>query len=136
MQTNPVIVNTTRVTFIACYSLTPWPSVLVTSLRGWDPGWTSALCDRDLRRFVPAAVGYGVLRISSNVSSLMGGGYWAESSSCDVFNMSLDLGGRIPSTRFVGAGAAVMRRISSLVDAVGVLWFGLDLHGASNKPGP
>ena len=35
-----------------------------------------------------------------------------------MFNMSLDLGGRIPSTRFVGAGAAVMRRTSSG-------WFGL-----------
>ena len=106
------------------------------SLRGWDLGWTSALCDRDPRGFVPAAVGYGVLRISSSVSSLMGGGYWAESSSCDVFNMSLDLGGRMPSIRFVGAGAAIMRRISLLVDAVGVVWFGLNLHGASNAPGP
>ena len=53
-----------------------------------------------------------------------------------MFNMSLDLGGRIPSTRFVGAGAAVMRRTSSLVDVVGVVWFDLNLHGASNAPGP
>ena len=79
---------------------------------------------------------YGVLRISSNVSSLMGGGYWAESSSCDVLSMSLDLGGRMPSIRFVGAGAAVMRRTLSLVDMVGVVRFDLDLHGASNTPGP
>ena len=106
------------------------------SLRGWDPGWASALGDRDPPEFVPAAVGYGVLRISSSVSSLMGGGYWAESSSCDVFIMSLDLGGRMPSIRFVGAGAVVMRRISLLVDVVGGIWFGLDLHGASNVPGP
>lgn len=52
------------------------------SLRGWDPGRVSALSNGDPPEFVLAAVGYGVLRISSSVSSLMGGGYWAESSSC------------------------------------------------------
>ena len=106
------------------------------SLRGWDPGWASALSNGDPPELVLAAVGYGVLRISSSVSSLMGGGYWAESSSCDVLSMSLYLGGRMPSMRFVGAGAAVMRRISLLVDVVGAVWFSLDLHGASNTPGP
>ena len=58
------------------------------------------------------------------------------SSSYDVLSMSLDLGGRMPRIRFVGACATVMRRISLSVDVVGAVWFGLDLHGASNEPGP
>ena len=58
------------------------------------------------------------------------------SSSYDVLSMSLYLGGRMPSMRFVGSVATVMRRISLLVDAVGAVWFGLDLHGALNAPGP
>ena len=53
-----------------------------------------------------------------------------------MFNMSLYLGGCMPGVRFVGVGANVMRRISSFVDTVGVAWFGHDLHGASNLPGP
>lgn len=53
-----------------------------------------------------------------------------------MLSMSLYLGGRMPSVRFVGAGAAVIRRTSLLVDAVGAVWFSLDLHGASNTPGP
>ena len=97
----------------------PRPSVLVTSLKG--SGGTSALCGGDSPGIALAAVGYGVFRISSNVSSSMGGGYWAESSSCDVPSTSLCLGGRMPSTRFVLAGVAVMRRMLSLADAVGVL---------------
>ena len=102
------------------FRLLSWFSVLVTSLKGWDSGGASALCGGDSPEFALAAVGYGVLRISSNVSSLMGGGYWAESSSCDVLSMSLYLGGRMPSIRFVCVGVAVMRRISLLADAVGV----------------
>ena len=90
-------------------------------LRGSGSGGVSALCGGDSPEIALAAVGYGVLRISSNVSSSMGGGYWAESSSCDVPSMSLYLGGRMPSTRFVRVGVAVMPRISSLADAVGVL---------------
>ena len=101
----------------------------------WGRG-ASGLDDGDRLRFALVVVGYRVLRISSNVSSLMGGGYWAVSSSCDVLSMSLCLGGRMPSIRFVGAGATVMRRISSFVAIVGVAWSGRDLHGASNMPGP
>ena len=92
------------------------------SLRGWGPGGFSGLDDGDRLGFVLAAMGYGVLRISSSVSSLMGGGYWAESSSYDVFKMSLCLGGCMPGVGFVGTG--------------GVAWFGCGLHGASNTPGP
>ena len=58
------------------------------------------------------------------------------SSSCDVLSMSLGLGGRMPRIRFVGSCAAVMRRISLSVDVDGAVWFGLNLHGASNEPGP
>ena len=45
-------------------------------------------------------------------------------------------GGCMPGVRFVGAGATVMRRISSFVVVVEVTWFGRDLHGALNMPGP
>ena len=92
----------------------------MTSLRGLGSGGASALCGGDSPETALAAVGYGVLRISSSVSSLMGGGYWAESSSssCDMPSTSLRLGGRMPSTRFVLVGVAVMRRMSSLADAV------------------
>ena len=45
-------------------------------------------------------------------------------------------GGCIPGVRCVGAGATVMRRISSLAGVVEVTWSGGDLHGASNAPGP
>ena len=90
-------------------------------LRGSGSGGVSALCGGDSLEIALAAVGYGVLRISSNVSSLMGGGYRAESSSCDVPSTSLCLGGRMPSARFVLVGVVVTRRISSLADAVGAL---------------
>ena len=45
-------------------------------------------------------------------------------------------GGCMPSVRFVGTGATVMRRISSFVVVVEVTRSGRDLHGASNMPGP
>ena len=95
------------------------------SLKGWGPDRVSGLDDGDRLGFVLAAMGYGVLRISSSVSSLMGGGYWAESSSYDVLDMSLVFpGGCMPGVRFVGVGAAVMRRISSFVANgwVGLVW--------------
>ena len=107
------------------------------SIKGRGPDRVSGLDGGDHLRFSLAAVGYRVLRISSNVSPLMGRGYRAESSSYDGFIMSLVFpGGCMPGVRFVGAGATVMRRISSFVDTVGVAWFGRDLHGASNTPGP
>ena len=106
------------------------------SLKGWGPGGVSGLDDGDGLGFVLAAMGCGVLHISSSVSSLMGGGYWAESSSYDVLKMSLCLGGCMPGARFVGTGVTVMRRISSFVGTVGVAWFGRGLHRASNTPGP
>ena len=45
------------------------------SIKGRGPGRVSGLDGGDRLRFALAAVGYRVLRISSNVSSLMGGGY-------------------------------------------------------------
>ena len=45
------------------------------SVRGRGPDRVSGLDDGDRLRFALAAVGYRVLRLSSNVSSLMGGGY-------------------------------------------------------------
>ena len=81
-------------------------------------------------------MGYGVFHISSLVSPLIGGGYWAVFPSSGVSIMSLSLGSRMPRTRFGGPCSAVTRRISLLVGVDGVVWFGLGLHGASNGPGP
>ena len=58
------------------------------------------------------------------------------SSSCDVPSISRGLGGRMPRMWFGGSCVVVIRRISSFVDVDGVVWFGLNLHGASNGPGP
>ena len=44
-------------------------------------------------------------------------------------------GSCIPDVRYVGAGATVMRRISSLAGGVEVTRSSGDLHGASNTPG-
>ena len=82
-------------------------------------GWgVSGLDDRDRWRFALAAVGYRVVRISSNVSSLMGGGYWAVSSSCGSSVSLVLLGGCIPGARCVGVGATVIRRIPSSAGVV------------------
>ena len=55
------------------------------SVKGRGPDRASGLDDGDRLRFSLVVVGYCVLRISSNVSSLMGGGYYA---SCSSFSES------------------------------------------------
>ena len=76
-------------------------------------------------------MGYGVFHISSLVSPLIGGGYWAVFPSPGVSIMSPGLGGRMPRTRLGGPCSVVTRRISLLAGVDGVVWFGLGLHGAS-----
>ena len=106
------------------------------SVKGRGPDRASGLDDWDRLRFSLVVVGYCVLRISSNVSSLMGGGYWAVSSSCGCSVSLALLGGCIPGARCVGVGATVIRRIPSSAGVVELTWSGGDLHGAVNTPGP
>ena len=109
------------------------------SVKGRGPDRASGLDDGDRLRFALVVVGYCVLRISSNVSSLMGGGYWASCSSFSESCISLTEGSWTPGVRYVGAGVgvAVARRINiSFVGEGGMVCSGGGLHGASNTPGP
>ena len=104
--------------------------MLAVLLRFWSPG------GGDSSRSVLGAVGYGVFHISSLVSPLIGGGYWAVFSSCDMSSVSRGLGGRMSRMWSGDSSSVVTRHISFFAGVDGVVRFGLSLHGASNAPGP